>query len=361
MEDIKRLQHFNQVTTERANLVVRPEKLGDLVIATPVFRAFKESFPDQPLHLLVDEANAELVRNDPHLDKIITIRWKGRRHNEHEPWYSIYSKLNSYQYQRAALLYGNLEPLNWLMAALRVPQVAQFGGTYSAFVLRHQHVLRGSGQNPRHFLELYLDVAAKLGASTTNHLPELVVTTEEKDSIAQRFPFLKNSRNIFIHAFSLTASSNLSARSYFELARFLSEHSDHRIHLLGTARELESAKLPVHPGVSTELIGNLNSRELLAACSCADLVIGGSSGIVHIAAALGTPTIGLYCPSVNHHLNWGPRGVCTKTLISPPSLCRRLGATTGPCQSPKFCDLSFAFPHEMILDEVNKLLAQRHP
>src|SRR4051812_17440090 len=54
-------------------LLVRPHQgLGDLMLATPSFRALKTSRPDVQLHFLADPYNLVAVQGNAHLDKIWT-------------------------------------------------------------------------------------------------------------------------------------------------------------------------------------------------------------------------------------------------------------------------------------------------
>ncbi len=342
-----------------ANLVIRPEKLGDLVAATPVFRAFKESFPDQPLHLLVDEGCGTVVERDPFVDRIIRIPWRGRHRGERPSWRSIVHTLRREgHYQRAAILYANLDGWNWASMLAGARQIAQLGGTVSAKLLGHSCVLRRGHTDGLSISELFLSVAGALGATAPGGLPRLYLGEEEREAVRVRFPFLREPGNFFVHAFSVSTAPNLSPGAYFSLCRHLAG-SGRRIYLIGTRAELEKAALPSDPAISTELVGALNLRELMAACSHADLVIGGSSGIVHLASALGVPTLALYCPHANHHLVWGPRGPWSKTLTVPAGLCRRLGAVDGPCQAPARCDLAFGFSHQQIMAAAEELMAAR--
>jgi heptosyltransferase-3 len=52
-------------------LLVRPHQgLGDLILATPMFRALKTARPDLQLHFMADTYNPIAVQRNPHLDKI---------------------------------------------------------------------------------------------------------------------------------------------------------------------------------------------------------------------------------------------------------------------------------------------------
>ena len=73
--------------------------------------------------------------------------------------------------------------------------------------------------------------------------------------------------------------------------------------------------LPVDRRV--DLVGNrdlLTVAELLARC---DLVVSNDSGLMHLAAATGAPTLGLFGPSrVEHYAPWGPRAAAVTTQIA---------------------------------------------
>ena len=345
-----------------ASLVIRPEKIGDLVVTTPVFRALKESFPGEPVHLLVDETGAALVQHDPHLDRIIPVRWRDRHRGGHLPLPGLFSLIRKNgPYRRAVILYPGWNGWNWLAGLAGIPRVAQIGGTWSALAWRHSMVLRRNHVAGEPTSELYLQVAAKAGAHMPepgSWLPQLYITDAEKAALLKKFPGLAAPDKIFVHAFSLSTGANLTPAGYFDLCHHLVETTPFRVYVLGTEAEGRSVTLPSHPRISTGLVGTLSLRETAAACSQADLLIGGSSGVIHIAAALGIPTLGLYCPAYQHHLVWGPRGRWAKVLISPPETCRRMGSSTGPCNWPGFCNLSFAFPPELIRREAEELIRQ---
>lgn len=62
----------------------------------------------------------------------------------------------------------------------------------------------------------------------------------------------------------------------------------------------------------------LTINELLDLLSEAKSVTAPSTGVLHLAAALGTPVVGIYSPRrVEHPRRWGPKGLYTKTLVPP--------------------------------------------
>ena len=81
------------------------------------------------------------------------------------------------------------------------------------------------------------------------------------------------------------------------------------------------AALPVLESVPAprriDLAGKI---DLLTAAACmgrADLFVGNDSGLMHLAAAMGAPTLGLFGPSREEHYGpWGPHALAVRTDLS---------------------------------------------
>lgn len=337
-----------------ANLIIRPEKIGDLVVSTPVIRTFKETYADQPLHLLTDPLSAELVRHDPHLDKIIVIEWKGRYRSQHTPWFDIYGLLKSQPYSRAAILYANCSGWNWLCAALGIRHVAQIGGTWPAVVLRHNLILRHFFKTPKHIVEFYLDVAKALGCSVNSKETQLYVLEEEKQLFIRKFPeYVSARRRILIHPFFVTAGANWPRSAYQKLGLRLANQHNSPVFIVGAKDDIPRWRGYSHEGLDTSLLGRLTIRELLVALKMADMVIGGASGVVHLAASVGVRTISLFCPDNHHHLVWKPFGENVVCVIPDRADCVMNKRCPMKHQGKDICDLSFGISVDSVISVIN--------
>ncbi len=79
-----------------------------------------------------------------------------------------------------------------------------------------------------------------------------------------------------------------------------------------------------------DLVGTvdlLTAAALLRRCS---LFVGNDSGLMHIAAAVGAPTLGLFGPSrEDHYAPWGPRAAVVRTAASYEDLVGKRGRAAG--------------------------------
>ena len=54
-------------------LVIRPDRLGDVVLSTPVYASIKKSFPHLRVSALVSHSNVPILTNNPNVDEIVSF------------------------------------------------------------------------------------------------------------------------------------------------------------------------------------------------------------------------------------------------------------------------------------------------
>jgi hypothetical protein len=114
----------------------------------------------------------------------------------------------------------------------------------------------------------------------------------------------------------------------------------------------ENDEMPFWTGIAAVARG-LNLAELAALLSLADIYVGNDSGVTHLAAAVGAPTIALFGPS--GATEWSPRGENVQVV--------RLGVECSPCDrsTMKICPhrkCLTTLPPRDILSMLNGILAQ---
>ena len=67
-------------------LVSRTDRIGDLVLSTPVFRAIKTKYPNGHLAVMVFKETASLVSGNPYVDQVIVYDKKGI----HASWWKTF-------------------------------------------------------------------------------------------------------------------------------------------------------------------------------------------------------------------------------------------------------------------------------
>ncbi len=345
-------------------LVIRPEKLGDLVVTTPVFRALKHSFPGAAITVLTDEVYGEILQDDPHVNQVISVHWRWRWRGQHEPISSIAGKIRMVgSFDLALVLYSNWWGWNAVCALAGIRRVVQIGGTWLGVVLGHKMIRRNAYSRHLHYRDYYLEAAAAIGAAlpeSDDRNPRLFLCTQELEAFCARFPKPPNSKRVILHPFGHGSSPNYSAQSYVQLALQLASIQNVQVWLTGGKADLAIWPGIEHPNVYSQWMGSLSLRELMAACASADVVVCGSTGVIHLAAALGTPTVGLFCPHPGSQpLAWGPLGSRTVNLVVPERLCRKLGDSNSFCTANQSCDLICGIQLESVIRAVQDIFDHR--
>lgn len=341
-------------------LVIRPEKLGDLVVATPVFRALRNAYPSARITVLTDQIYGVILQDDPHLDEVISIDWKSRDRGKHESIGSIIAKLRPRRFDLAIVLFANWSGWNLVTAFAGIKRVVQLGGTWPALLLGHQVVRRKAYQRRLHYRDYFMETAAAAGAllhEGDHGDPKLYLDEASKAAFLERYPRRPGTSRVMLHPFGHGTSPNYSPASYASLALRLAEELGLEVWLTGGRGDLVSWPGVSHPLIRNEWLGTLSLREMMAACTTVDAVICGSTGIIHMASALGTPCVGLFCPHPGSHPSaWGPIGSRVSSLVVPEKLCRKLNESSSLCSADNSCDLICGISLEQVISKLRELL-----
>jgi ADP-heptose:LPS heptosyltransferase len=126
-------------------------------------------------------------------------------------------------------------------------------------------------------------------------------------------------KTIVIAPLSNSALRNWPRPRYTRLIGLLLAELDCQVLLVGSASQAAalhamSAELGHDPRV-VSLAGRVDWAGLAAIVARADLVVANNSGVAHLAAACGAPTLAIYSGS-HQPQEWGPRGGKVKTLMA---------------------------------------------
>ena len=154
-------------------LVVRNDRLGDVVLSTPVYASIKASLPEVRLTALVDRSNAGLLANNPNVDRV--LEWDSKR-----PW-KILPALRKEKYDLALTLNKTFSAtasmLTWISRArLR----AGYQHPQNSWMFDIQVP---TDTEPKHEIENNLELLKAVGMTGIIKTPELFFSEEETATI----------------------------------------------------------------------------------------------------------------------------------------------------------------------------------
>ncbi len=310
-------------TNHNRILVVRPDRVGDVVLSTPVYRTLKQSFPGCFTGALVSPYTSPLLKGNPYIDVVLTDS-----PNQAEGGNSFIGKvreIRSYRFDTALLLMPT-KRMAYMLSLSGIPYRVGVGHILYEVVTFMRGVSRRKYNPLRHESDYMLDLARKIGADKIWAKPEIFVNDDEK--AAARLFLEEKGVNpgrpiVAMHPGSGRSAPNWEVGRYIKLAEMVSDGGT-QVLVTGSSGEGKLREAFLAAGVRgvTASFGELSLRQLAGVLSEVTLLISSSTGPMHIASAVGTPTVSMFCPlTACSPKLWGPIGNSARIILPPEGFC----------------------------------------
>ena len=329
-------------------LVVKLDHLGDVVTATPVFRALRQGFPGAPIHALVGPSSSDLLVGNPFIDRVLT--YDSERFRRPGPPRSPGGPLEAMR-EIAAQRYTHLVELRGDSWTLLLPFLAGAyrrvdRGTVRIASWLSRHAPRHDpGRGPLHEVETNLEVIRALVSPTQLPTPKVEIFLLDTDhaAAAARLKSLGISDGellVTVHPGASWRPRAWRPERFAEVARLILDRYPVHVLFLGTAedRDIADSIGAILRDRRAHFLFDARLRETAALTERSSLFIGNDSGIAHIAAACGTPVIALFGPQDPRRFGpWSERAVvlhqpvpcfpCNQTVcVRPENPCVNLNS-----------------------------------
>jgi heptosyltransferase-2 len=303
----------------RPILIIPYMWIGDFVRGHTVVRVLKQRWPNRPIDLLVTSPRAPLVDYMPGVRSAVVWDLPRSRLAVRKQW-GLAKRLRGGNYGTALIL-----PRTWKSAiapALAgIPERVGFVGEARFGLLNRWRW--GEKALPR-FIDKNAALALPDGAPLPSEwpVPQLNVPAEETARWRQANG-LGAGPAVALAPGSVGASKRWTY--YAEAARLLAHHGLDVWVIGGPDEKALAAEIVAAGGPRVRDLTGVDLRNGVLAMAAAGVAISNDSGLMHIAAAIGTPTIGIFGPTSPYH--WGPLNglaatIQTKTVV-PCQPCHR--------------------------------------
>jgi heptosyltransferase-2 len=311
--------------------------IGDFVRCHTVVKLLKQRFPSCPIDMLTTAMASPLLDYMPGVRKGIIVDLPRRRLalGQHQ---ALARRLRREGYGQALVM-----PRTWKSAlALYLAGIPQRTGFVGEGRVGLINDLRWGERRLARMVERCAALALPRGASLPAQwpLPELVVSRSEVATWRQHLGLPGGQRGeIALAPGAVGPSKRWPASSYADLSRRLVSQG-RRVWVVGGPgeRALAAEIAAVAPHAIRDLTGP-DLRNAILALAAADVAVSNDSGLLHVAAALGTPAIGIFGPTSPSL--WAPLNPLAAVIETPNELpCR-------PCHKP-VCRLG----HHLCMGEI---------
>lgn len=309
-------------------LILHATGLGDLLLSTPALRALRETYPHWTLDLLVSPPFADLVRHHPGIRRLWLYPGRG------PGLFRLGRDLRRQGYDLAIILHGN-DPEATLLAHLSgAPFIIGSAGSPLAFVYS---TAVPRSQPLEHATEHRLNYVRLLGADTRDKRMELFLPQEAEvraeDILKQHFG-ASASRLMALHPTGSGAYKWWPLENFVALGAFLYERYQAPLLIISghKDRPVAEALAARLPGPSLVTGGRHSLITVAGMLKRARLLVANDSGPLHMALALGVPSLALI--GADHPARIGPYQVDWGTyLYKKDEVCRE-----EPCLNRKCTD-----------------------
>jgi heptosyltransferase-3 len=344
----------------RRILVVRTDRLGDLVLTLPMFSILRKRYPDARLALLARRYVSPLTDAHPNIDETLLYDDGGtpRRFN------AMKDEIRTRRFDAVFVVHPTFR-LALLMASARIPIRIGTGYRWYSFLFnRRVYTHRKTAQ--RHELEYNLELLTRLDCPVPHPIdPEFGISvTGDSHTRAvaklREHGILEKEEYIVLHVATGGSAREWPRESFAALCRDLIHERGFRVVLTGTAAErpaVASVQLAIGAD-AISLAGDLSLLELEGILAGALLLVVNSTGPLHLAVALGVPVLAFFPQiPVMGPGRWGPYTTRARVLVPdrPPECRECRGGGGGPCDCMRSISVDRA------LRAARELLGTREP
>lgn len=315
-----KIANYNKYILHRMSriLLVKTSSLGDVVHNLPVVSDLREQFPDSVIDWVAEESFAAIPRMHPAVDRVIPValrRWRRTlssgatrceigaflnqlRAHEYDAVIDTQGLLKSALVACAAR--GRRYGLDWKSS--REPLRVFYDRTFS--VPWRQHAVQRNRSLAAQAMGYRLGIPVNFGIAAP----------------ARRLAWLPAQRYaVLLHATSADRKLWLE-QHWLEFNKYLILKNIYSILPWGNERERARSERLVAHMAGAVVPPALALDDMAALLAGAQVVVGVDTGLTHLAAALGVPTLGLYCATdpAATGIYGCPRGINLGGIGAPP-------------------------------------------
>lgn len=306
----------NNTKTDRI-LVVQLWGIGETILTLPAIDALRKKFPKAEINVLATSRNKDVFFDNRNISDIVSVKL-----NPFSVLNFILKNMKKYDLVVDMEEYLNISAIISFFSGIR-----RIGYSHNSRAKLYTHKVRYNDK--QHAVQTFLDLTRSLGIDyDTGKLPKLSFSRKDKNAVEKFLRGSKIKAGDYVICIAPGAAESAKSRiwpydRYAELCdEIIGRHKDNAksnantqdakiiIIFVGVLNESEMIEI-IQKGMENKVstvnaAGKLTLNQLFCLISKSKLFIGNDSGPMHIAAAQGVKTLGLFGP--NAPIRFGPYG-----------------------------------------------------
>ena len=282
-------------------LIIRFSSLGDIVLASPLLRALRNTFPRAQIDFLVKSEYADLVRYSPHVSSVIELR-----SSDKEELHQLKDRIRAERYDTILDIHNSLRSryLRMFAHARRVYAVDKRVVSRFALVNLKQNFYK----EVISVAERYLEAAFPLGILRDDAGLEIFIPDEITSTVNAMMTKYKLERYGVVIGVVPTArhfTKRWPPERFREFGIRMSKEQRAKLFLFGSAEEVDYCgdiaqmiNAEAASSAAESLAGRISMLETAAVLDHCSIVVTNDSGIMHLAASRRKKVVAIFGSTV---------------------------------------------------------------
>lgn len=303
-------------------LIVRTDRIGDVILTTPAMKAIRAAYPKAWIAMLVAPATRSLVDGSGLSNEVLVDDRRGQ-HRGVSGYFRLIREIRSRRFD-LAIIYHTKKRTNLLCALAGIPNRLGYTNDKFGFLLTHP-VPDDRPLGRKHEAQYCMDLLKNIRIDPTP-LTSLVSFDPNAEEWAERWlaanQLSKKDRLVALHLGASDPSKRWSVAGFSQLVHKIRDVYGYPFVAIGSAEtkalvrelngQLNEPVLDLTGGTSLT-----QSASVLRRCA---LLISNDSGPVHLADAAGIPVVSIFTrnqPGINPE-RWRPLNPRSRVVSVPP-------------------------------------------
>jgi lipopolysaccharide heptosyltransferase II len=324
-------------------LCIKPRGIGDILLSTIILENLKNYFTNASIDYLVDDFAREALIHHPLVNKVITMGKK-------ELSLKVALRIRKEKYDLILDLWSNPRS-----AQITFFSRVKFRAGYSYRGRRYAYnILATSERGDYHSAEHNLRIIEALNVPVISKNVSYFISEEDENYGKEFFKNqFENEKIIGIIPSGSWISKRCEKEKWVSICKKILEHYKVKFFILwGPGDEVDANFIKISLDEKAALAPPTGLNKMAALINQCGLIISNDSGPMHISAALGRPTLGLFGPTnPQGHRPYSPN---SDFILKEDLFCITCNLTVCPFNHECMNELS----EELILEKIKKLTGE---
>ena len=296
----------------RRILIVRTDRIGDVLLSTPVIKALRDHYPLSYIAMIVSVQTKDLVEGNPYLDRVIVFD-KDKQHKGLFRTLSFSKKLKQMQFDVAIILHPTMR-VHFICFLAGIKERIGYDRKAPYFLTKTIPHTKQNGL--KHEVEYNFDLLKPLGITTVYrelYMPIKMSSERLVEDLLKQAGITPQDKIVVVNPAASCISKRWPLQKFSEVIdRLMSAYPYLKVLIITDSiqRPIAEELLSLTESKPIDVSGRFNLSQLASLFKRCALVISNDSGPVHLSVAVGTPVISIFGrnqPGLGPR-RWGPLG-----------------------------------------------------